>query len=255
MTMLAAEGLAISFGGVRAVAGVSLEVAEGELVGLIGPNGAGKTTLLRLMTGILSLDAGRVRFEGRDVTRMPIHRRAQLGFVLTHQIVRPFREMTLLENVMTASAQDVTIRPWRALASTDTRAARERALHLLERLGIADAADKSARSVPLGYLKRMQVARALALQPRLMLLDEPLAGLNYTEATRLADLIAELNAGGITIVLVEHNLGEVTRIAQRLLVLHNGSMLAEGDPRAVMARQDVRDAYLGSTPAVEVAHA
>jgi branched-chain amino acid transport system ATP-binding protein len=176
-----------------------------------------------------------------------------LGFVLTHQIVRPFRDMTLLENVMTASAQDVTIRPWRARASTDARAARERALHLLERLGIADAADKSARSVPLGYLKRMQVARALALQPRLILLDEPLAGLNYTEATRLADLIAELNASGITIVLVEHNLGEVTRIAQRLLVLHNGSVLAGGDPRAVMARQDVRDAYLGSAPVVEAA--
>ncbi len=176
---------------------------------------------------------------------MPIHRRAQLGFVLTHQVVRPFREMSLLENVMIAAAQRQMRNPWRALVSVDTREARERAMRLLERLGIADAAAKSARSVPLGYLKRMQVARALALDPQLLLLDEPLAGLNYTEARRLADLIVELNAGGLTIVLVEHNLGEVTRIASRLLVLHNGATLAQGAPREVMARSDVRSAYLG----------
>lgn len=244
--LLEGEALAISFGGVRAVDGVSLAVAQGELVGLIGPNGAGKTTLLRLLTGVFMPEAGRVRFAGRDITRMPIHRRAQLGFALTHQIVRPFREMTLLENVMVAAALEITVRPWRALASVDARAARDRAMQLLEALGIADAAGKPARSVPLGYLKRMQVARALALRPKLLMLDEPLAGLNYTEAARFADLIVELNAGGITVVLVEHNLGEVTRIAQRLLVLHNGSILAEGEPRAVMARQDVRDAYLGT---------
>ncbi len=252
--ILAGEGLAIAFGGVRAVAGVSLKVERGELVGLIGPNGAGKTTLLRLLIGVLAPDAGRVAFEGRDVTRLPIHRRAQLGLVLTHQIVRPFREMTLAENVMVAAAPDVTRWPWTALARVDARAARARALALLERLGIRDAADKPARSVPLGYLKRMQVARALALGPRLLMLDEPLAGLNYTEAARLADLIAALNADGITVVLVEHNLGEVTRIAQRLLVLHNGAVLAEGAPRAVMARAEVREAYLGHAGAVR-AHA
>ncbi len=245
MTMLAVEHLSIAFGGVRAVDDVNLSVARGELLGLIGPNGAGKTTLLRLMTGVLAPDAGIVRFEGRDVTRMPIHRRAQLGFVLTHQVVRPFRDMSLLENVMIAAARRQTLRPWRALASVDTHDARARAMRLLERLGIADGAEKSARSVPLGYLKRMQVARALALEPQLLLLDEPLAGLNYTEAKRLADLIAELNAGGLTIVLVEHNLAEVTRIAGRLLVLHNGSTLAQGVPREVMARGDVRSAYLG----------
>lgn len=245
MTMLDVERLSIAFGGVRAVSDVSLSVQRGELLGLIGPNGAGKTTLLRLMTGVLAPDAGVVRLDGRDITRMPIHRRAQLGFVLTHQVVRPFREMSLLENVMLAAAHREMRHPWRALVSVDTRAARNRAMQLLERLGVADAAEKPARSVPLGYLKRMQVARALALEPQLLLLDEPLAGLNYTEARRLADLIAELNAGGLTIVLVEHNLGEVTRIARRLVVLHNGSTLAQGVPREVMARSDVRSAYLG----------
>ncbi|MSQ63415.1 MAG: ABC transporter ATP-binding protein [Betaproteobacteria bacterium] len=252
--MLEGRDLSIAFGGVRAVAGVNLRVERGELAGLIGPNGAGKTTLLRLLTGVLAPDSGSVRFEGRDVTQMPIHRRAQLGFVLTHQIVRPFRDMTVLDNVMVAAATQVTLRPWRALVSVDTRPARLRAQALLARLGIADAADKPARSVPLGYLKRMQVARALALEPRLLMLDEPLAGLNYTEAARFADLIAQLNAEGITIVLVEHNLGEVTRIARRLLVLHNGAVLAEGVPRDVMARHDVRDAYLGADQDA-VAHA
>lgn len=249
--MLEGAGLAISFGGVKAVDGVGLRVGHGELVGLIGPNGAGKTTLLRLLTGSLAPDAGSVRFDGHDVTRMPIHRRAQLGFLMTHQIVRPFRDMTLLENVMVASAMELTLRPWRAMVAVDASAARTRALGLLERLGIADAAHKLARSVPLGYLKRMQVARALALAPRLLMLDEPLAGLNYIEAAGFADLIVELNSGGITMVLVEHNLGEVTRIAGRLLVLHNGALLAEGPPREVMARKDVRDAYLGA----ETAHA
>jgi branched-chain amino acid transport system ATP-binding protein len=243
VTLLEGRSLTIAFGGVHAVQEVSMEIQPRELVGLIGPNGAGKTTLLRLLTGVLRPDSGRVLFEGRDITRMPIHRRAQLGFALTHQIVRPFRDMTLLENVMIAAR---SLSPWNAFTKIKTTEEQNRAMALLSRLGIADAADKLARSVPLGYLKRMQVARALALDPRLLLLDEPLAGLNYAEAARLADLIVELNASGITIVLVEHNLGEVTRIARRLLVMHNGSILAQGDPRAVMARADVRDAYLGA---------
>ena len=255
MTMLACADLALAFGGVRAVAGVSLEVGRGELVGLIGPNGAGKTTLLRLLAGTLMADSGTVSYDGRDVTRLPLHRRARLGRVLTHQIVRAFSKMTLAENVMVAAGARTTRQPWRALLAVDARRARTRAIELLRRLGIADAADKLATEVPLGYLKRMQVARALALEPQLLMLDEPLAGLNTTEAARFADEIVALNAGGITIVLVEHNLGEVTRIARRLAVLENGTLLADGPPREVMARSDVRDAYLGTGQHRTVQHA
>jgi branched-chain amino acid transport system ATP-binding protein len=140
-------------------------------------------------------------------------------------------------------------RPLRSLIQVSRQRARETAWSLLKRLGIEDAADKPAAILPLGYLKRMQVARALAFDPRLLLLDEPLAGLNYAEAGRLADLIVELNREGRTIILVEHNLGEVTRVARRLLVLNNGLVLANGDPEAVMRRPDVRTAYLGESGA------
>lgn len=247
--MLEARGLTIRFGGMTAVNNVSLSVAQGELVGLVGPNGAGKTTLLRLLTGVLAPNSGAVHFENHDVTRMPIHRRARLGCVLTHQIVRPFREMTLLDNVTLAAGHDLTRRPWVALAKVDASRARERAYEGLRSVGIADAADKAARSVPLGYLKRLQVAMALALQPRLLLLDEPLAGLNYHEAERFSDLLQRLNSEGLTLLLVEHNLGEVLRIAKRLLVLDAGQLLAHGDPCEVMARPDVRRAYLGEAHA------
>jgi branched-chain amino acid transport system ATP-binding protein len=246
MSALGCSGLRRAFGGVHAVSGVDLTIERGELVGLIGPNGAGKTTLLRLLAGMLMPDTGTVTYDGLDVTRMPLHRRAQLGRVLTHQIVRPFRGMTLAENVMIAAGAGTTRHPWRALVGVSSDAARERARALLARFGIADAADKPVTAVPLGYLKRMQLARALALDPQVLMLDEPLAGLNAVEAALLADQIRELRAGGLTIVLVEHNLREITRISLRLAVMHNGSLLADGPPDEVMARADVRDAYLGA---------
>jgi branched-chain amino acid transport system ATP-binding protein len=245
--MLEARSLSISFGGIAAVRDVSLSVAAGELLGLIGPNGAGKTTLLRLLTGALQPQAGSVHFEGRDVTRMPIHERARRGFVLTHQVVRPLRNLSLTDNVMLAAGHELTRHPWRALWHTQTATARARALAELARVGIADAADKPASAVPLGYLKRLQVAMVLALDPRLVLLDEPLAGLNSAEAQRFADLLVELNRKGLTLVLVEHNLGEVTRVASRLMVLVNGAVMAQGTAADVMARGDVQRAYLGAT--------
>ncbi len=243
--MLEARHVSVAFGGVQAVRDVSIAVGEGEFLGLIGPNGAGKTTFLRILAGTIRADSGSVRLAGHDVTRTAIHQRARLGLALTHQIVRPFRGMTLLDNVMIAAAPAITATPWRALLHVDRTAARRKALALLERFGIADAADRLAGVLPLGYLKRMQVARALAFDPQLLMLDEPLAGLNYTEAGRLADVIVDLHRERRTIVLVEHNIAEVVRIVKRLAVLHNGALLADGDPAAVMARADVRAAYLG----------
>jgi branched-chain amino acid transport system ATP-binding protein len=153
--------------------------------------------------------------------------------------------MTLIENVMLAAEPAIMSGPLRSLLHVDQRNARTKAHILLKRFGIDEAADRPAAILPLGYLKRMQVARALAFDPKLLLLDEPLAGLNYSEAARMADTITELNREGRTIVLVEHNLSEVTRIAGRLVVLNNGRILADGEPETVMRRPDVRTAYLG----------
>ena len=171
-----------------------------------------------MLVGALRPTGGRIRFKGVDITGLPTHRRAQQGIAFTHQIVRPFRHMTLIDNVVVAAEPTITGSPFQSLVHVDQTRARERALRLLQRLGIADAADRQTAILPLGYLKRMQVARALALDTRLLLLDEPLAGLNYSEAARMADVIAELNGEGRTILLVEHNLGEVTRIAAAVLL-------------------------------------
>lgn len=256
MSFMRIENVSIEFGGVRALDGVTATVTKGELLGLIGPNGAGKTTLMRALTGVLRPTTGTIWFKNYDITRLPTYTRAQRGLVLTHQIVRPFREMTLIENVMLAAEPAFIASPTKSVIHVSQSEARSRAIALLKRLGIADAADRKAAILPLGYLKRMQVARALASDPELLLLDEPLAGLNYSEAARMADTITELNREGRTILLVEHNLGEVTRIAQRILVLDNGAVLATGEPSEVMLRTDVRAAYLGeSAPNSGDAHA
>jgi branched-chain amino acid transport system ATP-binding protein len=242
---LAADALAIRFGGVNAVAGVSFAVAPGELVGLIGPNGAGKTTLMRIIAGVLAADAGKVAISGGDVTHLPTPARVRRGLAITHQIVRPFRSMTVLENVTLAAGHRLTANPLRALLQHERTNEQRRARAFLAQVGLAGEEGKPVTALPLGHLKRLEVARALALDPVLILLDEPLAGLNHREAARLTDVIGAINAAGITIVLVEHNLGEVMRVCRRLLVLDQGRIIDDGAPGKVMANPAVRDAYLG----------
>ncbi len=244
-TLARVEDLHISFGGVAAASGISLTVAQGEFLALIGPNGAGKTTALRMVAGLLRPDRGRVFLGERDVTGLPAHARVRLGLGFTHQIVRPFYGFTTVENVMLAAGHHQTESPWRALAGRSRTAAREKAQAILDRIGLGAQAGQSPRALPLGQRKRLEVARALALDPKLLLLDEPLAGLSSAEATTMADLIRTLSGQGITVVLVEHNLGEVLRVADRLVVLDAGKVLAEGVPKDVMARPDVRQAYTG----------
>jgi branched-chain amino acid transport system ATP-binding protein len=246
MTVLARlDDLHISFGGVAAANGVNFAVERGELLAVIGPNGAGKTTVLRMLAGILRPDRGRVFFDDRDVTALPAHARVRLGLGFTHQIVRPFYGFSTIENVMLAAGHRQTENPWRAITGSSRTAARDKAQAILGRIGLAAQATQSPRALPLGQRKRLEVARAIALDPKLLLLDEPLAGLSSAEATTMADLIRTLPGQGITVVLVEHNLGEVLRVADRLVVLDAGRMLAKGAPQEVMARADVRHAYTG----------
>jgi branched-chain amino acid transport system ATP-binding protein len=239
------EDVAIRFGGVRAVDGVSFTIEEGDFVGLIGPNGAGKTTLIKIVAGLLHPDRGRISISGVDVTKEPTAARVRRGLALTHQIVRPFREMTVLDNVALGAGYRHTSSPFRALMHLDRRSEYERAAHILAQVGLAGTERKLAGALPLGQMKRLEVARALAVDPRVILLDEPLAGLNHTEASKQVETIAEVHASGITVVLVEHNLEEVMRICRRLIVLNNGQVIGDGQPRAVMADPVVHDAYVG----------
>ncbi len=188
------EDLAVHFGGVQAVDGVTFSIAPGELVGLIGPNGAGKTTLIRIVAGAVKPDRGRVVLAGSDVTRNSTATRVRKGLALTHQIVRPFREMTVLDNVVLAAGYRRTANPLRAVLNVSRSARRERAADILVRVGLSGTEGKLAGSLPLGQMKRLEVARALAVDPKIILLDEPLAGLNQTEASRQIETIVAVNA-------------------------------------------------------------
>ena len=246
------DNVSIRFGGVQAVDGVTLAVAKGDFVGLIGPNGAGKTTLIRIVAGVLRPDRGRIALAGHDVTKVATASRVRNGLALTHQIVRPFREMSVLDNVVLAAGYRRTSSPLRAVLHINRRRESARAVEILSRVGLAGTESKLAGALPLGQMKRLEVARALAVDPQVILLDEPLAGLNQTEAAKQVETIAAVNAEGITVVLVEHNLEEVTRNCRRLVVLNNGRIIGDGAPRAVMDDPVVHEAYIGSGASAHV---
>jgi branched-chain amino acid transport system ATP-binding protein len=252
--VLELDDIAVRFGGVQALDGVKISIAEGEFVGLIGPNGAGKTTLIRIVAGMVKPDRGRVVLAGRDVTGLSTASRVHRGLTLTHQIVRPFREMTVLDNVVLAAGYRRTANPLRALFNVDRRAEIERAVAILARVGLSGSEGKLAGALPLGQMKRLEVARSLAVDPRIILFDEPLAGLNQTEAARQAETIGEVHAQRVTVVLVEHNLEAVMRVSRRLIVLNEGRVIGDGAPDVVIADPVVREAYIGAGHAVYAEH-
>jgi branched-chain amino acid transport system ATP-binding protein len=239
------RNVTVRFGGVVALDNVSFEVNRGEFLCLIGPNGAGKTTMMRAVTGVIKPQSAKVLLAGKDISNLPTHKRARLGLALTHQIVRPFRSMTVLDNVALAAGYHRIARILTSMVAMDRSAERKRACKYLELVGIDEVASKSVVGQPLGVTKRLEVARALAIEPKVLLLDVPLAGLNSIEAARLADTVADINREGLTVVMIEHNLGEVLRVAQRLVVLDNGRKIADGQPSEVMRNSTVRAAYVG----------
>jgi branched-chain amino acid transport system ATP-binding protein len=223
-----------------AVHGVSLEVREGEILGLIGPNGAGKTTLFNLITGVFAPTKGRILFEDKDVTKAPPHARCWMGIARTFQLVRPFPELSVLDNAAMGRVYGREPVKSRSRAQAASRES-------LEIVGLAGRAAEKARSLTLVDRKRLELARALATKPKLLLLDELLAGLNPSEVLTSMALIKSIRDTGITIIMVEHLVKAVFGIADRIVVLSAGEMIAEGTPAEVACDQDVIDAYLGKS--------
>jgi branched-chain amino acid transport system ATP-binding protein len=237
------------FGGITALDSVSLSVGGGEAVGLVGPNGAGKTTLFNCLLGLLRPDAGRIRFEGRDLIGLPVHRRARLGLGRTFQRMELFSEMTVREHLLVAErARRGTGRLWKDLLNRGAPTAEEEveADAVLELVGLTAVADRAIESLTLGHGRLVELGRALMTRPRLLLLDEPSSGLDQAESLALAGVLDTVrHERGTAILLVEHDLAMVQRVVERLYVLDFGRLLASGERDAVLADPAVRAAYLG----------
>ncbi len=244
--ILEVRGVTKSFGGVRALRGVDLSVQQGDIVGLIGPNGAGKTTLFNVICGVFAPDGGQVLLDGRDITGQPTHRIARRGIGRTFQIVKPFKHLTLERNVLVALGKDKTGGLAPAMLGTGLKAHRQKVRRLLEMVGLGECIDQTPTTLPLGQAKRMEISRALALEPKLLMLDEPFAGLSQEDIPPLADLIRQLHQKGLTILLIEHNMPFVMELCHRLVVLNFGETLCEGPCEMVRSDQRVIEAYLGS---------
>jgi ABC-type branched-subunit amino acid transport system ATPase component len=250
-TLLALDGVSLAFGGLQAVEQVSFEVAPGAVKAVIGPNGAGKTTLFNLVTGFLAPQAGRIVFQGEEIQGRPSHRIARQGIARTFQLVQLFDHMTVLENVMVGCHR---LSNSGLLAGalkfprtrTEEGVIRHKALEALEFVGLADRARQSAAVLPLGLKRMLEIARALASAPQLLLLDEPASGLDAVETERLQDLILELRRRDITILLVEHDMGLTMEVADTIAVLNYGKLIADGPPRAIQKNPEVIAAYLGT---------
>ena len=233
--MLEARGLSISFGGLKAVEHVSLAVPRGAIVALIGPNGAGKTTLFNLVSGFLRPHAGTVALEGRDVTGMPPHEICRLGMTRTFQIVQPFAAQTVRENIAVGAH----------LHHRGRAAALGRADEVARRVGLADELDKLALNLTIAGRKRLELARALATAPKLLLLDEVLAGLNPQEIAGMIPVVQGIREAGVTVLLIEHVMQAVMNLADEVYVLNNGRLIARGAPRVIANDPQVIEAYLG----------
>ncbi|WP_347138337.1 ABC transporter ATP-binding protein [Paracoccus sp. SSK6] len=258
--LLSVEGLGISFGGLKAVNDVSFTVQPGEITSVIGPNGAGKTTLFNMISGVYQPGRGRVVLGGEDVTGRAPHLLARRGLSRTFQNLQIFQSMTVLENAISGyhlKERGPVLADLLGLPASRRRAAEAEAgaRELLARVGLDRAAEREAGNLSYGALKRLEIARALALSPKILLLDEPAAGCNAVETEEIDHLIAEVAASGVAILLVEHDMKMVMRISNHIVVLDHGEKIAEGDPASVSRNPAVIAAYLGTDAETGAAHA
>jgi branched-chain amino acid transport system ATP-binding protein len=251
---LVAQGLTKAFGGLHVVRKMSLQLGPGDILGIIGPNGAGKTTLFNLLAGTLPLDAGTISLCDTDVSHAPPQARITAGLARSFQIPRPFMRMSVLENVMTAAQGQIGEAPWSALlrprqVARQERANVARARDMLDFVSLAHLEDQPASVLSGGQRKLLELARVLMAEPRAILLDEPAAGVNPALLDLIIDRIEAINAQGIAVLLIEHNMEMIARLCPRVIVMAAGALLAEGTPAEVSARPEVIEAYLEGMPA------
>ena len=235
--LLEVSGVSKRFGGLLAVSDVTFNLDEGEILGLIGPNGAGKTTLFNVVNGVYKPDGGTIRFQGRNITGISPDKVVHRGMARTHQIVKPLNDLTLLDNV--------TVGACFGREYLDLKGARAVALEVLQQVGLGKRAHMLARSLTIAGKKRLEVARALAAKPKLLLLDEVLAGLNPSEVGQMIDLVRKIRDGGVSVFMIEHLMQAIMSLSDRIVVLNLGRKLAEGPPDEVVHNSDVVEAYLG----------
>jgi len=243
--LLQVTRLSKSFGGVQAIMNVSFELAKGEILGVIGPNGSGKTTLVNLITGFVKPDTGMISFKGKDITGLPPHKIANMGLTRTFQVMRPYHSLSAYKNlIVPLNSPRVRKTAGGTLGDIDAVA-----IDILEEVGFerdARVPYKVAGSLPLGYLKRLELGRCIALRPEVIICDEVFSGLSMSEISSLIPLLEKLRMEGISMMMIEHRLRELFRLTNRLVVLTFGQKIAEGTPEEVMSNQQVRDAYLGT---------
>jgi branched-chain amino acid transport system ATP-binding protein len=235
MAMLEVRGLRKEFGGLLAVKDLDLRLDEGEILGLIGPNGAGKTTVFNLISGFLRPNGGEIDFKGDSLLRLESHEICLKGITRTFQIAQPFRDLTVLENVLVGAFSQE-----KKLSS-----AREKAVMVLQFVGLAEFQDQEAGRIPIASQKRLELAKALATKPQLLLLDEVMAGLTLTEISEVLSIIKKIRESGITLLIIEHVMHAIMSVSDRIIVLHHGEKIAEGSPQQVAKDKKVMDAYLG----------
>ncbi len=238
--LLRIEGVSKQFGGFAALSAVSIDVAMGERFGLIGPNGSGKTTLINCVSGVLPHDGGSISFDGEEISKLPAYQRTRRGIARSFQIPRPFGSMSVLENLV-VPLEFVVHR--RSLHTADTRG---EAMEILRGMGLADKADSLASRLSQVELRKMELARAMAARPRLLISDEAMAGLSSNEVSEVLEILFQLNATGITVIMIEHIMQAVMKFSQRVICLDAGRIICEGAPAEIVANADVQRAYLGA---------
>jgi len=240
MNILEVKGVTKTFGGLVAVNNVSFEVSKGEIFGIIGPNGAGKTTLFNVISGFYRPDKGRVFFYGKEITGQKPHRLAKLGLTRTWQIVKPFLGMKVLDNVLVSIYATKGI-----VTGISEEEAVRKAEEILDFVGLLHRKDLLAEALPHGERKRLEIARAIATEPKLLMLDEPAGGLTPTEVNEVMDVVRRVRGSGITVIVIEHNMGVIMNICERIMVLNFGRKIAEGTPEEISTNEEVIKAYLG----------